>query len=88
MFAVSDATTQLPVCRYADDWITQVYSGFKKPPLMVKRTDVTVVHTLAPQRYATALPANVSALLQHEVAKGKAAVRMYALEYYNADLQN
>lgn len=55
---------------------------------MVKRADVTVVHTLVPQRYATALPANVSAVLQQEVAKGKAAVRMYALEHYNADLQN
>lgn len=55
---------------------------------MVKRQDVQVVHTLAPQRYATALPANISAVLQSEVDKGKAAIRSFALERYNADLQD
>ena len=50
---------------------------------MVKRTDVAVIHTLTPQRYDTALPTNISAILQREIATGKEAVKAFCLRHFN-----
>jgi hypothetical protein len=52
---------------------------------MVKRTDVAVVHTLTPQRYDKALPDNISAILQHEVANGKEAVKAFSLRLFKVE---
>lgn len=69
-------------CRYADDWITKVYSGYSHPPLMVKRADLPVVHTLSPTRYNVSVPANIQTILLREVAKGKQAIKAFALKHY------
>ena len=60
-----------------------MYSGYTSPPLMVKRKDVQVEHTLAPQRYDAAVPANISAILAQEVAKGQKAIRDFGLQNFN-----
>jgi len=62
---------------WADDWITRVYSGYTRPPLLVQRDDVRVVHKLNLQRYSVTGPANITAVLQHEVERGRQAIAQF-----------
>lgn len=64
---------------WSDDWITRVYEGHNiTPSLMIKRSDITVEHIAAVQRYVVDKPANIHELIQSEVERGRQAVKQYA----------
>jgi hypothetical protein len=50
-----------------------VYEGFD-PPLMSRRLDVVVEHMMEGQRYAVEAHTNITALLEQELALGRAAI--------------
>lgn len=69
--------------RYADNWITEVYSGYK-PALMVKRDDYPVDHKLAPQRYLPVKTPGFFKMYQQQMDIGKAAIKAFTQRQFNA----
>lgn len=72
---------------WSDDWITRVYERHNiTPSLMVKRSDITVEHIAAVQRYIVHKPTNIHDIIQFEVERGRQAVRHYAKQTFGVEL--